>query len=70
MVLKPRGSGSQFQGFGGLVHPARLYTNTVYIVMNMCFEFEEQKKAPTTKGSMNACTELVGFSTSNKAKNH
>ena len=26
----PRGSVSQFQGFGGLVHPARLCTNTVY----------------------------------------
>ena len=24
---------------------------------------------PTTKGSMNACMELVGFSTSNKVKN-
>ena len=25
---------------------------------------------PTTKGSMNACMELVGFNTSNKVKNH
>ena len=25
---------------------------------------------PTTKGSMNACMELLGFSTSNKVKNH
>ena len=30
-------------------------------------EFEEEKKA---QGSMNACMELVGFSTSNKAKIH
>ena len=25
---------------------------------------------PSTKGSMNACIELVGFSTSNKVRNH
>ena len=50
---------SQFQGFGGLVHPARLCTNTV-----------QKKKAQTTKGSMNACMELMGSSTSNKVKNH
>ena len=49
-----------------------LCTNTVYSyihVLNL-----KGKKAhfifPTTKGSMNACMELVGFSTSNKVKNH
>ena len=29
------GSMSQFQGFGGLVHPARLCTNTVYSYIHM-----------------------------------
>ena len=40
-----------------------------YIVIYMCLEFEEEKKAPTTKGSMNAGMELVGFSTSNALMN-
>ena len=57
------------QGFGGLVHPARLCTNTVYSYIHM-FEFEEERKAPTMKGSMNSCMELVGFITSEKVKNH
>ena len=41
-----------------------------YIVIYTCFEFEEENKYPTTKGSMNACMELAGFSTSHKVKNH
>ena len=39
------------------------------MVIYTCFESEE-KKAPTMKDSMNACMELIGFSTSNKVKNH
>ena len=31
----PTGSVSQFQVFGGLVHPARLCTNTVYSCIHM-----------------------------------
>ena len=45
----------------------------VIIVKYIGFEFEGKKKHfifPTMKGSMNACMELVGFSTSNKVKNH
>ena len=45
----------------------------VIIVKYICFEFEGKKAYfifPTMKGSMNACMELVGFSTSNKVKNH
>ena len=45
----------------------------VIIVKYIGFEFEGKKayfSFPTMKGSMNACMELVGFSTSNKVKNH
>ena len=53
-----------------------LCTNTVYyiviIVKYIGFEFEKKKHFifPTMKGSMNACMEFLGFSTSNKVKNH
>ena len=60
---------SQFQGFGGSVHPARLCTIIQYIVIYICFELEE-KITPTTNGSMNACMELVGLSASNAVKKH
>ena len=74
---------SQFQGFGGLVHPTRLIpfltlawpvcAQIQSIAICICFEFEEKKAPfifPTTKGSMNACMEHVGFRTSKKVKNH
>ena len=63
-----RGSVSQFHGFGGLVHPARLCINTVYSYIYRFWIW--RKKVQTMKGSMNACMKLVGFSTSNKVKNH
>ena len=54
----PRGSVSQFQGFGGLVHPTRMIRDVTlclaiigtvcaliqYIVICICFEFEGGKK--------------------------
>ena len=51
-----------------------LYTHVIYIcyihVYVTCLEFEEEKKVPTTKGSMNARMEPVWFSASNAVKNH
>ncbi len=43
------------------------------VVWGFIGEYEKEKKhfvLPTTKGSMNACMELVGFSVSSKVKNH
>ena len=40
-------------------------------IQYICFEFEGKKAHcifPTMKASMNACIELVGFSTSNNVK--
>ena len=76
---------SQFQGFGGLIHPTRVicdvtlclasFCTTVYIIY-ICSEFEERQIfiSQTTKvwnlyGTYNACMELVGFITSKKVKN-
>ena len=60
--IKPRGLVSQFQGFDG----KRFWVIKVkkYINHNTHFIL------PTKKGSTNACMEFVGFSTSNKVKNH
>ena len=43
-----------------------------YIAIYICFKLEEENTFifQTTNGSMDACMELVGFSTSNKVKNH
>ena len=44
-----------------------------YKVMYICFEFEEKTTYlifPTSKGSINACMDLVGLGTSIKVKNH
>ena len=62
-LSNPRGSVSQFQGFGGLENNALIQ----YIVIYIYFELEEKNKYifPTTKSSMNACMELVGSSTFN-----
>ena len=44
-----------------------------YIIIYVRFEFEEKKAhsiCPTTKGSLNSCIELAGFSSSKKIENH
>jgi len=43
-----------------------------FTVIYICFNYEEEKAHfifPTTKGSMNACMELVGLNTSTRVKN-
>ena len=75
-VVHKLGSGGLFQGFVGLVHPILIIHDVTlclaslalikYIVIYICCEFEEK----TLDASMNAIMELVGFSTSRKAKNH
>ena len=50
-----------------------LYSLCTNIAIYICFEFEEIKVHfifQTTKGSMNACLELMGLSVSNKVKSH
>ena len=44
-----------------------------YVAIYIYFEFEEKSGTfifPTTKDSMNACMDLVGFSTSKNVKSH
>ena len=57
----PRGSVSQFQGFGSKRFWAIKVNKKIH---DTHFIFA------TTKDSMNACMELIGFCTSNKVKNH
>ena len=72
---------SQHQGLGGLVYstpmlrdvtPAKSVRAQIqYIDTYICFELKETMHSifPTTKASMDAYMEFVGFSTSNKVKN-
>ena len=49
-----------------------VYVLIKYFVMYTCFELEEIKAhfiISTTKGLMNACMDIVGFSTSKRVKN-
>ena len=56
-------------GFGELVSGVRQYE--ILIDENKINKIHDAHSIfPTTKGSMNACMELVGFSTSNKVNNH
>ena len=50
-----------------------LYTHVIYSYIHMLYTHGfnlKEKKAPTTKGSMNECRILVGSSASSKVKNH
>ena len=64
--IEPHGFGESVSGVSAVWFTPLVCA--LHIVIYICFEFKE-KKSPIRKGSMNACMELVGFSTSNKVKN-